>query len=60
VAYGRWSEGVEIDDDRLEGGRGKIWKVEAESCLAISDEKPAETININLDVVTAEKKRLYS
>lgn len=58
VAYGRWTQGVVIEDERFPEGRGKIWRVEAESCLAWSEEKPEETLNINLDVVTAEKKRL--
>jgi len=58
VSYGRWTEGVEIEDDRLPGGRGKIWRVEAESCLAWSAERPEETLNINLDVVTAQRKTL--
>ena len=58
VAYGRWSEGLEVEDERFQGERKKIWRVEADSCLAVSDQRPEEVININLDVVTAEKKKL--
>lgn len=58
VAYGRWSEGLEIEDERFQGERKKVWRVEADSCLAVSDERPDEVININTDVVTAQKKTL--
>lgn len=58
VSYGRWTEGVIIEDERFPEGRGRIWRVEAQSCLAWSDEKPEETLNINLDVVTAQRKTL--
>jgi hypothetical protein len=58
VSYGRWTEGVEIPDERLQGERKKIWRVEAESCLAVTDAKPEDVININIDTVSAERKRL--
>lgn len=58
VSYGRWSEGLEIEDERFNGERKTVWRVEAESCLAIADQRPEETININLNTVSAEKKTL--
>lgn len=58
VAYGRWTEGVDIEDDRFSGETKKVWRVEAESCMLVSDEKPEETLNINVDAVTAQKKTL--
>ena len=39
VEHGRWTEQIEIDGM-------KLWRVEADSCLAVSDEKPADVINI--------------
>ena len=45
VQYGRWTEGFTVKDDRLEEG-AKIWKVDPEGCLLISDEEPENTINI--------------
>lgn len=54
VAYGRWTEGVEVDDERLPDGKAKIWKVDPNGCLALSEEKP-ETFYYNREVVTAEK-----
>lgn len=58
VSYGRWTEGVNIPDERFQGEIKKVWRVEAESCLAVSDEKPQAVLNINTDVVTAQKKTL--
>jgi len=55
VAYGRWTEGMELEDDRFEDGVAKVWKVEPESCLAIADEKP-DTFYYNSNVATAEYK----
>lgn len=55
VEYGRWSDSMEVEDDRLPDGKGKIWKVEQKSCLAVADSKPNE-LYYNPDVVTAEKK----
>jgi|TARA_B000000557_G_scaffold263043_1_gene265033 hypothetical protein len=45
VQYGRWTEGFTVKDDRLEEG-AKIWKVDPEGCLLISDEAPENQINI--------------
>ena len=44
VAYGRWTEGIKIPDERLEPDQ-KLWKLDPAGCLATADEKP-ETINI--------------
>ena len=55
VSYGRWTEGIEVEDDRLPNGKGKIWKVEQKSCLAVADSKPKE-VYYNSNTVTAEKK----
>lgn len=57
VAYGRWTEAMELTDERFdtESGKKKVWKVEAEACLALSDEKP-HSLNIATDAVTAFKK----
>jgi len=44
VAYGRWTEGFKVKDDRLASDE-KIWKVEPAGCLATADEKP-DTINV--------------
>jgi len=57
VEYGRWTDGVVVDDDRLPEGKGKIWRVEQKSCLAVADSKPND-IYYNTDVVTAEQKTL--
>ena len=45
VQYGRWTEGFTVKDDRLEEG-AKIWKVDPEGCLLISDEAPENQINV--------------
>lgn len=57
VSYGRWTEAMELTDERFEtqGNKNKVWKVEAQSCLAVSDEKPM-SLNISTDAVTAMKK----
>jgi hypothetical protein len=39
VSYGRWTEAVELEDDRLEGGKAKVWKVDPEACLALAETK---------------------
>tara|TARA_Y100001937_G_C7129602_1_gene336600 strand:+ start:1231 stop:1602 length:372 start_codon:yes stop_codon:yes gene_type:complete len=48
VAYGRWTEGFKVKDDRFdtEDGKDTIWKVEPDSCLAISNEKPKDHLNL--------------
>ena len=55
VEYGRWTEGLEIEDDRLPDGKGTVWRVEMKSCLAVADSKPND-IYYNTEVVTAERK----
>ncbi len=44
VEYGRWTEGFNVKDDRLDPDQ-KLWKLDPNGCLATADEKP-ETINI--------------
>lgn len=55
VAYGRWTEGVEIEDERLPEGKAKVWKVEPESCLALAETRQ-DAINFNSEAVTAAVK----
>lgn len=57
VSYGRWTEGFEVEDNRFENGRAKVWKVEAESCLALAEHK-TDALNYNSSAITAEKKVL--
>ena len=45
VEYGRWTEGFTCKDDRLEDGQ-KIWKVDPNGCMLISDEEPSNQLNI--------------
>jgi hypothetical protein len=46
VEYGRWTEGFAVRDDRLEEGQ-KLWKVDPDACMMISDEDPtANNTNI--------------
>jgi len=54
VEYNRWTEGLDVEDDRLRE-REKIWKVDPKACLAVSDEKP-DAINIVSDAIFAPKK----
>lgn len=61
VEYGRWTEGIEVEDERFdtENNKKKIWKVDPNACLLISDEEPNLTeIIINTDAVSAVKKTL--
>ncbi len=45
VEYGRWTEGFKAPDDRLEEGQ-KIWKLDPNGCLAVSEEKPEDQLNL--------------
>lgn len=45
VEYGRWTEGFKAPDDRLEEGQ-KIWKLDPNGCLAVSDDKPEDQLNL--------------
>lgn len=45
VEYGRWTEGFTAPDDRLEEGQ-KIWKLDPNGCLIVSDEKPEDVLNL--------------
>ena len=58
VAYGRWTEAIVLEDERFdtEDNRTKVWSVEPEGCLAVSDEKPEEVFNFNTETVHAQKK----
>ena len=54
VEYGRWTEGFTVKDDRLEEG-AKIWKVDPEACMLISDDNPtANATNVG-DLVRMAK-----
>jgi len=58
VEYGRWTEAMELTDDRFdtEYNKADVWKVDPSGCLAVANEKP-DTLNIaSDDIVTAEKK----
>lgn len=47
VSYGRWTEGFDVKDDRFdtENKIKRVWKVERESCLLVSDTEP-DTITL--------------
>ena len=57
VEYGRWTESIEMQDDRFSTDDNKmdVWKVDPKGCLAVADEKP-NTFNYNSDVIASEKK----
>lgn len=57
VEYGRWTESIEMKDDRFDTDDNKmdVWKVDPKGCLAVADEKP-NTFNYNSDVIASEKK----
>ena len=61
VEYGRWTEAIEIEDDRFDtsNNKKKVWKVDPKGCLAVSDEEPGDTITFNANTVSAMKKELY-
>ena len=61
VEYGRWTEAIEVEDERFDtpGNKKKIWKVDPKGCMAISDEAPEGTLNFNTNSVGAMKKTLY-
>lgn len=52
VEYGRWTEGLKVQDERLQPDE-KIWKVDPKGCLAVSDSKPKD---INLKTSDVFKK----
>lgn len=49
VEYGRWTEALELSDDRIEGGKGDVWRIDPAGCLAVSDEAPENTFQFNKD-----------
>ena len=58
VEYGRWTEGFTVKDDRLEEGT-KLWIVDPNGCMLVSDEKPEDQINIkSASYEFAERKSL--
>lgn len=59
VEYGRWTNSLELQDDRFDTEHNKmdVWKVDPAGCLAVADEKP-DTFNYNSDVIASEKKTL--
>ena len=61
VEYGRWTEALEVEDERFDtpGNKKKIWKIDPKACLALSDEAPDNTITFNTEAVGAMKKELY-
>lgn len=61
VEYGRWTEGIEVEDERFdtENNKKKIWKIDPKACLLVSDEAPSNTIVFNTEAVSAIKKELY-
>jgi hypothetical protein len=58
VAYGRWTEGFSVPDDRLEEG-AKIWKVDPEACMMISDTNPTSGV-LNIGKVETFKPDMMS
>jgi hypothetical protein len=56
VEYGRWTEGIEMEDDRWDS-KQEVWKVDPAGCLAVSDEKPNST-NLASDAIESFKKTL--
>lgn len=60
VEYGRWTEGVNADDPELvdeENMPKKVWRIDPKGVMLSADEKP-NTLNINADVASTQKKRL--
>lgn len=55
VEYGRWTPGIELEDQRLGCEPQPAWRIDPEGCLAVSDNRP-ETVYFNSDTVTAQKK----
>lgn len=54
VSYGRWTEALELEDDRLPDGKAKVWKVDPDSCLALAETKE-NALNYNREAVQAER-----
>ena len=59
--YGRWTDGIEVEDERFEteNNKKKIWKIDPNACMLVSDEPPSDTIVFNTDAVSAVKKEMY-
>lgn len=56
VEYGRWTEALELTDDRLPDGKAKVWKVDPEACLALAETKE-NALHYNREVFTAERMK---
>jgi hypothetical protein len=61
VEYGRWTEALEVEDERFDtpNNKKKIWKIDPKACLLVSDIEPDNTVVFNTDAVSAIKKELY-
>lgn len=40
VEYGRWSDGFDLDDERLSDPPQRAWRIDPAGCLMVSDHKP--------------------
>jgi hypothetical protein len=58
VEYARWTEAIELEDERFDtpNNKKKVWKVDSKACLLVSDEPPSDTIVFNTNAVSAAKK----
>ena len=41
VEHGRWTEGMEVEDDRLDEG-DRVWQIDPNGILGISDQEPQD------------------
>jgi co-chaperonin GroES (HSP10) len=41
VEHGRWTEGMEVEDDRLDEG-DRVWQIDPKGILGISDQEPQD------------------
>jgi hypothetical protein len=58
VAYGRWTEGFSVPDDRLDPDT-QIWKVDPEACMMITDKNPTSGV-LNIGKVETFKPDMMS
>mgnify|MGYP003624811282 CR=1 FL=1 len=49
VEYGRWSEALELEDDRLPDGKGEVWRIDPAGCMLVSDDAPENNYQYNKD-----------
>jgi hypothetical protein len=57
VAYGRWSDSITVEDDRLPEGKSKMWRVDGNDCLVLAETKQ-HAINYNKDMLHEQRKTL--